>query len=104
MNEPEPGICLKAKVVRVKDADTFVVKVERQFPVRVNNLKEPETSTNNGIVRAQLAMQKLPVGKEVTLFIPTHDNDILMDFNSFERIVADVWVDGESYKKFMESH
>ena len=92
---PELGVSTEAKVLRVIDGDTIEVEVSRKFNVRFRDVKKPELRTPEGkIAKADLA-NKLPVGAEVTLFIPTNNAHKLMDFNSFERIVADVYIGDE---------
>jgi len=93
--KPELGISTDANVVRVVDGDTIEVEVIRRFKVRMRDVKKPELKTPEGkIAKAELQVL-LPLGSVVRLFVPTNDPLKLMDMNSFERIVADVWLDNQ---------
>jgi endonuclease YncB( thermonuclease family) len=93
--KPELGISTDAKVIRVLDGDTIEVETVRRFKVRMNNVRKPELKTPEGDKCKAELQAKLPAGTTVRLFVPTHDPLKLMDINSFERIVADVWLDQE---------
>lgn len=102
--EPELGYSTNAYVIGVHDGDTIEVEYRRRFHIRINGLKSPELSEPGGIeardaLRAKLFNDEYLVDPSfnptVRLFIPTKNPEKLMDINSFERIVADVWFKGE---------
>jgi endonuclease YncB( thermonuclease family) len=93
--KPELGIGTDAKVIRVVDGDTVEVEITRRFHVRMNNVKKPELKTPEGKKAKAELEAKIPPNTTVRLFIPTNDPLKLMDVNSFERIVADIWLNDE---------
>lgn len=96
--EPPLGYTTNAYVINVHDGDTIEVEYRRRFNVRINGLKAPELSEPGGIEARQALKAKLfdgEIAPSVKIFIPTKDPAKLMDINSFERIVADVWFKGE---------
>lgn len=95
MIEPEPGLTTKAYVTRVVDGDTIEVEIRRRFKVRFKDYNADELNTLTGQEAKEILIKRLAEDSIVTLFIPTYDNEKLMDINSFERIVADVWHNGE---------
>lgn len=99
---PETGITVDAVVERVKDGDTIEVSVTRKFSVRLmlqnkENLmfNTPSIKTEEGKKAKEQLEKLIPNGKEIILFVPTHHNQNLMDFSTFNRILAEIWVDGE---------
>ena len=103
-SEPQSGWVSKARVHRVIDGDTIEVEIVRRFAIRLsepgnNNFDVAEKNTELGKEATQFVWDLLiPTGqeKEVTIFIPAGKNDIkLMDINSFNRLIGEVWVDGE---------
>lgn len=100
-NAPEPGWSTRAKVYKVKDADSIEVEVTRRFTVRIENLRIAEADTPRGIEATRIARILMPKGREVTVFIPSNNPERLMDINSFERLVGEIWLDDVSYRDIM---
>lgn len=92
---PEPGITVDARVIRVLDGDTIEVEIKRCFKVRFKDYNAAELNTMTGKEAKDLLIKQFEDNNNVTLFIPTHSGDRLMDFHSFERVVADVWHEGK---------
>jgi endonuclease YncB( thermonuclease family) len=95
---PEPGVTVKAMVVKVKDGDTIRVAVTREFDVRLihpNDQKlefnSAELNTEDGKAAKQFLQGLL--GFDVTVFVPTHGNNNLIDWNSFNRVLGQVWTE-----------
>ena len=103
MNQPRPGFCSPVKVTRVIDADTIEVELTRRFNVRLVHenyegkyFNAPEKNTTEGIDAANFVDEVIEEHDDnAVLFIPTGEDQKLMDFNSFSRILGEIWVDGE---------
>lgn len=91
---PEPSYVTKAKCTNVHDADTITVEVKRTFNIRLGNASKAELDTEEGKA-LQKRLEELLLGKDVVVQIPFGDNEKLMDFNSFERVVGFVWLNGK---------
>lgn len=94
MNHPKPSVTLNVRYIRSIDIDTYEVEVTRRFSVRLNGVDGFEKNTDIGKSGIALVHNLLSSGNLVTISIPTNDTTKLMDFHSFDRVVADVWVDG----------
>lgn len=100
MNKPIPGICVDGKVNRIIDGDTVEVEITRKIKVRLldnedyNNKKFgcAEINTYDGVM-AQAYLNGLIGGKTVRVFIPTKENEVLLDFHTFDRILGDIFLD-----------
>lgn len=99
---PGTGVTIDAVVERVKDGDTIEVSVTRKFSVRLMLLNKENLMFNTASIKteegkkAKEQLEKMiPSGKEIIMFVPTHHNQNLMDFSTFNRILAEIWVDGE---------
>lgn len=100
---PEPGITTKADVIQVSDGDTIKVQIIRTFDVRIRGLMCAEHNTPKG--KEEKAFLTSKIGKEVTIFIPSNDSHKLMDMNSFNRLIGDVWFsDGTNLAEFMDAN
>ena len=114
MEQPRPGVCKTAKVVRVEDADTIEVEIRVKFSIRLIGpggksvyLNSPEKDTEAGQRAIDRVVELLTsdewlkgvIGssrfKDVIIFIPERDPYELMDANSFSRLNGEVWVDGK---------
>lgn len=98
---PSNGWVTDAEIVRWKDADTVVVRVNREFAIRMQEgidirYDAPESSTLEGQQATEYARKEWPSGTIVKVFIPTNKPVELMDFNSFNRIVGVIW---DSFKR-----
>ena len=92
---PQPGYTTKVLVVDCHDGDTFTVEFKRKFDVRIRDINAPELKNDGGTVSRDF-LKALIKGKEVIIFIPSKDDEKLMDFNSFGRVVADVYLGEEN--------
>ena len=102
MTVPEPGITTKARVTRVVDGDTIEVEVSRIFNVRVRDLLVAEKNTEKGKLAKTLLSSAIK-DSDVPIFFPSNDPHKLMDMNSFNRLIGDVWlVDGTNMVDYME--
>ena len=125
MKEPTPGWTTKAQIERVKDGDTVEVSITRTFALRLIHrnkdrliFKAPELNTPEGIAAREYLLELLKEypatvtknvddlmlknrWREVTVFIPTNKSNKLMDMNSFERLLGELWVDGKMVTELM---
>jgi len=98
----EPVYIYRATLHRVIDGDTCVLDIDLGFYVfvgihiRVRDLRCPEMRTPEGKVAAEKARQILSAATQ--LIVQSYH-----DQRSFERWVADLWVDGVSFKTLMET-
>lgn len=90
----DPGVILRVKVNRVIDGDTVEVEIKRTFHVRFRDFNAPELSDLEGNAYKEKLQKILSEAEEVVIYIPSNDDVRLMDVNSFNRIVADLFVDG----------
>ena len=114
-HEPIPGWTTKAKIERVKDGDTVEVSITRRFALRLIHrnehgllFKAPELNTPEGVESKNylikllgLSVRQLDNTKDITVFIPTNKDNKLMDMNSFERLLGELWVDGKMVTRLM---
>lgn len=96
LSSPEPGLTVVAEVVSVHDGDTIKVRITREFDVRVRDIDTPELKSVEGKEVQKIVENLVRTAKKVIVFIPSNDPTKLMDFNSFNRVVGDVYLDGES--------
>lgn len=101
--KPEPGWTSVGRVVKVHDADTITVEITRQVNIRLRNVDAYELQTEKG-KEAQQRVEELVCGKEVLFFIPSNRPLTLMDFNSFNRLVGDVWIDNMCLADFIKDN
>jgi hypothetical protein len=101
--EPAPGLTTEVEIVRVIDADTYVVRLTREFPVRLTDevlssgnviFDSPEKNTMLGQLAKKYCVDNF-LGKTVRLFIPSGDPTKLTDINSFNRIIGAIWIRGK---------
>ena len=100
-NPPRTGYCTPVNIIRVIDGDTLEVEVSRRFAVRLTKdgldgsyFDVSEKDTPKGEQATEFVSTVIMDGREFLLFIPTGMNDKLMDINSFNRILGEIWVDG----------
>ena len=107
MNKPRHGFSSKCQVTNVVDGDTLTISLTRQFNVRLIHENDegkyfncPEKNTQEGkdakaFVESITSGYTTPHGTinpEITLFVPTGEDNKLMDINSFSRILGEIWV------------
>lgn len=113
---PRPGLSTEVKIVRVIDGDTVEVEITRRFPVRLVHENErglhfnaDEKNTTSGKA-AKKFLENLIYDdepgefKEIILFIPAGQSINLTDINSFNRLLGEIWVDGEKVTETMIAH
>ncbi len=101
VEQPRVGLSVHAKVERVVDGDTMEVSVTRKFKVRVLGTDTYEKSTDIG-KNATIFAKAFLENREILLFIPAPANEAtLTGLASFERILADIWVDGRLFRDIM---
>ena len=92
----ENGLTTEVEYIRAIDGDTIEFKVERTFNVRLRNFDAVELKSLWGEDARNFVARTLSAAQKIQIFIPTNDPHKLMDVNSFERIVADVFINGEN--------
>ena len=92
---PEPGIALPVTYVRAVDGDTIEVEVRRTFHVRLRGIDVAERNTKEGMEATEFVATVMNFCDDILVFIPTNDPIKLLDITSFERIVGDVYLNGE---------
>ena len=103
MSEPRKGVATEAQVVRVIDADTLEVEVKRTVKVRLLGCNVPDKDKDVSARAYRHVMQLLEaVDGKVTLFVPAGRSSLqLGDIHSFERILGEIWVDGQNLSKIL---
>jgi endonuclease YncB( thermonuclease family) len=86
----ETGLTTEATIVRAIDGDTIKVKVERTFNLRIRDINCPEKNTEEG--KKALAYMRDMEGEPCIVFIPSKNPTELLDINSFNRLVGDVYI------------
>lgn len=99
----EPGLITIVDYVRAIDGDTIEFKIERTFKVRVRGVDAVELRTEHGKEARDYVNNVLKNADEIKIFIPSNDPHKLMDIQSFERLVADVYVDGISLVELIKT-
>lgn len=103
MSKIENGFATEANVVRIVDGDTIVVEVKRQFPVRIRGLRCAEHNTDKGKEEIKFLQELIKPGDSCQVFIPSNNPTSFMDFNSFNRLIADLYVGDISVAEYMIS-
>ena len=94
--ELEPGLTTVVDYIRTVDGDTIEFKLERTFKVRVRDIDAIELREQGGQEAKAFVNNLMNLANEIKIFIPSNDPHKLMDMQSFERLVADVYVDGRN--------
>lgn len=97
---PTPGLTTKAKVVRVIDGDTVVVKIETTMHVRLLDCRMPELKTEQG-VKAKEVLTNLIGDKDVIVEIPASKRGDLTDITSLSRFLGRVWLNDVNVSEYM---
>lgn len=96
MNKPDLGYATEVTLKRIIDVDTVEVEYKRSFKVRLKDIMGAESNTARGKLVEEKLKEFLHQGDRLTVFIPSRNADRLMDINSFDRIVGDIWLaDGQ---------
>jgi hypothetical protein len=103
----KPGLVTEVEIVRWKDADTPVVRITREFAVRLldtdreGQFDAPAKNTPEG--QAAKAFVEQLKGEKYLLFIPSNHPVKLMDLNSFNRILGELWMDDIKITDILEN-
>ena len=90
----ECGLTTEVDYVRAVDGDTVELKIERTFKVRIRDIDAIELKQEGGKEARDFVDNLLSQARTIKIFVPSNDPHKLMDIHSFERLVADVYVDG----------
>lgn len=90
----ECGLTTEVDYVRAVDGDTVELKIERIFKVRIRDIDAIELKQQGGKEARAFVDNLLSQARQIKIFVPSNDPHKLMDIQSFERLVADVYVDG----------
>ena len=108
-------MCTPVTVTRIIDGDTLEVEITRRFNVRLvhhtNNQNDkgkqfncPEKNTPKGqeakkfvedLLRGYINKRGELVAPEVTMFVPLNKTEQLVDITSFNRVLSEIWVEGQ---------
>jgi endonuclease YncB( thermonuclease family) len=94
----ENGFITDVEYVRTVDGDTIEFCIKRTFKVRLRNIDVEEVNTDKGKLAKEFIEGIMEHAGRIQIFIPSNDSQRLMDFHSFERIVADVYINGKNIK------
>lgn len=103
MTVPEPGWTTEVEYIRPIDGDTIEVEVRRRFNVRLRDIDVYEISSDKGIEALDFVDGRLIDADKIILHIPSNNPTKLIDFNSFERAIGDVYVDGVSLSTLLRT-
>jgi endonuclease YncB( thermonuclease family) len=96
MKTLEPGLVTQVDYVRAVDGDTIEFEIRRTFKVRLRDIDVYEKNTEKGKEATEYVDTILKNAREILVFIPTNDPHKLMDINSFERVIGEVYVDNKN--------
>lgn len=99
----EPGLLIPVNYSRVIDGDTVEVEIRRKFNVRLRDIDCPEKETEEGIEALDYVDTLMNFADDILVFIPTNSPDKLMDFNSFERIVGDIYIKDKNLSTMLKA-
>lgn len=100
MQRPQPGICSKAKIIRVIDGDTVEVELVTHVTVRMLGCWAPESRTTNlqeknkGIASKNHLIE-LAEGKTGVVHIPTATAHSVGDVLTMGRVLGTIWIDDQ---------
>lgn len=100
MKKPGFGAMSPATLIRVVAGDTLVVKV-RGFDLTVRLLDVWASETHGekkaeGLAAKGWMVDKLPVGSELEVHVPTGHGNKVSKILTFGRVLAFVWLKGEA--------
>jgi endonuclease YncB( thermonuclease family) len=102
MSAPEPGWITEVDYVRAVDGDTIEVEIRRRFKVRIQDIDIVESNSERGQEATEYVDDKLSKAREIIVKIPTNSPLNLMDVNSFERIVGEIYVNGRKLSTMLK--
>ena len=94
--ELECGLTTEVDFIRAIDGDTVQVKIERTFNIRLRDIDVIELKEQGGKEARDFVKKQMEEASTIKIFIPSNDPHKLMDMQSFERLVADVYLDGRN--------
>ena len=95
----ENGWITNVDYVRTIDGDTIVFSIIRTFNVRLRNIDVDELNTEKGQKAKDFVENIMEHANNIQIFVPSNSPEKLMDFISFERIVADVYINGKNLRE-----
>lgn len=98
---PEPGYTTTAKLVRIIDGDTYEFEFIRRCNIRLLDIDVYEKNTAIGQEASDFAHKVLSNANEIIIHMPTNDPLKFLDWNSFERVLANVYVDGQNLEQML---
>jgi len=98
----EAGLAIPVEYVRTIDGDTFEFEIRRKFKVRLRDIDTPEINTKKGVRAKETVECELESADDILVFIPTNSPEHLMDIVSFERVVADVYINGHNLASMLK--
>lgn len=110
--QPKEGAAFKVDLERVVDGDTVEATVSFKIKVRLIGVNAPEKK-KPGWLKFKNRLKELIWGEcfddgessdwqEATLFIPNNKPVTLLDVVTFDRILGEIWVDGENINAILE--
>ena len=96
---PPLGIRARIAVADVVDGDTVDVEIVIPLRVRLLRCSSPESRTTNTAekklgLKAKQELAAIATGQRGTLFVPTDRAESLMDVLTLDRVLGQVWLDG----------
>ena len=73
--------------------------MSRTFDIRLLGIDTDELDDKRGPLIQKFVQDELSNAKTITVFIPANDSTKFMDFNSFGRVLGDVYYDGKSLRE-----
>jgi endonuclease YncB( thermonuclease family) len=104
MKSLEPGLLIPVNYKRTIDGDTIEFEIKRRVSIRLRDIDVAELKTEIGDNAKKFVENLFEVSNDIMVFIPTNCPEKLMDFNSFERIVADVYVNKKSLAEMLRKN
>ncbi len=92
----ECGLVTEVDFIRAIDGDTVQVRIERTFNIRLRDIDVLELKEQGGKEARDFVKKQMEEASIIKVFIPSNDPHKLMDMQSFERLIADVYVDGRN--------
>ena len=89
----ETGLSTEVVFVRAIDGDTIELEIKRRFKVRLRDIDCPERNTDEGQEAKAEVEDLLSNAEKIIVFLPSNDPIQLMDMNSFNRLVGDLFAD-----------
>lgn len=95
MSVPQEGFCTQAKIIKVVDADTLDLIIERKVRVRLLDCWQAESRTENGKLAKKYLIEDILHGQtNALLFVPASPDEELQDILTLGRVLGKVYVDG----------